>query len=711
MRARRAGLGRLAAVIAVLGALCAAPQVHAQQGGATPRPALVTGSTDLLGPGFRAPTGWTLAQEHISAGLARLRFTRPGGADVVVRITPRVAGERAFATTERFALVREGQFDANADPAAHALLTDIVAALRAHDDGGHRLPDRDPERPPLVVGPGASAGVSGGDQASQPRPGIARFASGAGEPPAPYAELQALVAELLLALFAIGLLVRALPTALATLWRLPERSAVFAVLGLATLARLLVPGSLVSMFMGYRQTNLALILDEIPRYGAGGHVLHHVALELLGVDHTSIFTLHRVLSAATLPMLVAWASLACARPGAATAAAVFAGTAPLLVQDAATESNLVPIVLALWSGGWLLWRWLRQGQALDLVAAAPAFGFAMVCRPEQLVVAPGFAIALVMASGERERLRRAAPALAAVGLLLGVLAYPHACNTLARSSELHSGFAPLLVMPIRLFIDNVVLWPSHFPIVTTVVAALGFYLGSSAERRRLGWLWVFLLLWGGVYTLDLPRISVPRLMAGSATIVCALAGVALPDLVATLRARDPARFARRRAWLLALWLLSALVTVPQLLRPSNQGLEEELFRRALALLPSEPACVLRLGDHDPPYGREVHRYHPDYLFRARGHHIHDLAVDPAAHRCRQTYALLGTRCYARDRQTPTEPGPNASCRGLRERMRLRPLWETRAPVQWDDPFDWWRQQEGFVVGVYQVEGPASGGGR
>lgn len=708
MRAHRS----VAALALLLAACCTAPLGMARPAAARTAavaaaaalPSPVTSAADLLGTEFQPGPGWSLADVSLGPGLARLRFEGPAGARLVVRVTPKVPGERAFASTAGYAVAHEGRLDAGADAAALALLAEVVAALRAHDDGSHTLPltGADGAGGGSSRGAAAGRGDASGSRPSPPR-GIARFAGGASQEVAPFATAQLWIAEALLALFALALLLRALPTALATLWRGPERRPVFVALGLAALGRLLVPSTLVTMFMGYRQTDLALLLEEIPRYGAGGHVLHHVALQVLGVDHESVATLHRLLAILTLPLLVAWVARFSARPGAATAAAVLVGSTPLLIHDAATESNLVPIVLALWTGGWLLWRWLQDGQRLDLLAAVPAFGFAMVSRPEQLVVAPGFAVALALASGERARLRRAVPLLATLALLLAALALPHAMNTIGRSTELHAGLAPLVWLPFRVFLDNIVFWPVHFPLLTTAVAALGLAFGWGAERRRLGWLWLWLLLWGGVYTLDLPRISVPRLMAGSATVVCALAAAALPELLTTLRDREPARFPRRRALLFAAWMLATAATVPVLLRPSNQRLEEAMFRRALALLPAEPACILRLGDHDPPYGREVHRYHPDYLFRARGHRVLDLRDGLAADGCSQTYALLGTRCYARDRATPTEKGPNQSCRELRERARLQPLWEERAPVQWDDPFDWWRQQDGFVVGFYRVE--------
>lgn len=720
MAARRRGGARSIGVAWLLLAACCVPSLCVAEPVARPEqptavsprpaglPAPVSCAADLLGPDFRPGAGWSLADLSLGPGLARIRFEGPAAARLVVRITPQIPGERAFASTARYAVAHEGRLDASADAAALRLLGEVVEALRAHDDGRHVLPSADAGGAAGRSHRGGAHGAGERSRSAQSPPrGIARFAGGASQEEAPLASAQLWIAEALLALFALALLLRALPTALGVLWRGPERRPVFLALAAAAVLRLLVPSSLVTMFMGYRQTDLALLLEEIPRYGAGGHVLHHVALQVLGVDHESVATLHRMLAVLTLPLLVAWVARFSSRQGSATAAAVFAGTAPLLVHDAATESNLVPIVLALWTGGWLLWRWLQDGRTLDLLAAAPAFGFAMVCRPEQLVVAPGFAVALALASGERARLRRAAPLLGTLALLLAALALPHALNTVERSTELHAGLAPLIWLPFRVFVDNIVFWPAHFPLVTTAIAALGLAFGWGAERRRLGWLWLFLLLWGGVYTLDLPRISVPRLMAGSATVVCALAAAALPDLLATLRDRNPGRFPRRRALLLAAWLLTTAATLPVLLRPSNQRLEETLFRRALGLLPPEPACILRLGDHDPPYGRQVHRYHPDYLFRARGHRVLDLRDDPGAARCTQTYALLGTRCYARDRETPTAPGPNQSCRALRERARLQPLWEERAPVQWDDPFDWWRQQEGFVVGFYRVEG---GGG-
>ncbi|MEY3012939.1 MAG: hypothetical protein RIT45_1674, partial [Pseudomonadota bacterium] len=648
----------------------------------------------LLGSGFDPGPGWTLQRAEFGPELARLHFRGPEGAALVARVSPLRPGERAFAASAHFAIAHEGQLDDTRDAAALALLRRVADAIRAADDGSVSLPAP-------VTAPDAVEG-------SRPPEGRARFAGGSGHEIAPLADFQLGVAALLLALVALALLLRALPTALAALWALPERVWVFGALAVAAALRLAVPSNLVTMFMGYRQTDSALLLADIPRYGAGVHLLHHLTLQVLPVDHESILSLHRVCAIATLPLVAAFVARLSGRPHAATAAAVLLGSAPLMIRDGATESNLLPVVLGLWIGLWLLRRALDGGGRLDALGALAGIGYAMIGRPEQLLVAPLLAAAVVVSAGT-DAFRRHRFALLGAGVMLAVLAVPHAVNTFGRSSELHSGLAPLLQFPFDMFMRNVVFWPTWFPAGITLAAIAAVALSAAPARRGQLALWAAALVWGGTYLVDLPHISVPRLMAGSATVVCAVAGVGVPLLRERLAA-----VASGRRWtvaVFAVWLLSAVATLPRVFEPSNQQLEEQLFREALRMLPPQPACVQRLGDHDPPYGREVHRYHPDYLFRAAGHRVLDLREDPARFGCRETFVLLGTRCYARDRDTPTQPGPNRSCRAVRARHRLVPLWEREQPVLWDDPFTWWRQQEHFRVGVYRIAGAASDGGR
>ncbi len=643
--------------------------------------------------------GWRLVDTTLGPQLARLRFGSDAGATLVVRITPRREGERAFAHSSHFAIAHEGALQGDRDAAALALMQRVVSAVQAADDGSVALP---------------AAVTAGTIQPRPPEPeGRARYAGGSGHTAAPMAALQLTVAALLLLLTALALVLRALPTALASLWAMPQRLGVATALAVAAGLRLVVPSDGVTMFMGYRQTDVALLRMDIPRYGAGVHLLHHLALQVLAVDHDSLVWVHRVCAILTLPLLVAFAARMSQRPSVPLAAAWMAGATPLLVHDSATESNLVPVVLSLWTAMWLLRRWLDHGQRIDALGGLAAVAYAMTCRPEQLLIAPLLAAAVVLVSAgnspSRFRPQHGLGALAA----LCVVAAPQAIHALGRSGELHSGLAPLKYLPFDVFMRNVVFWPAWFPAAITLSAGAAVLLSRGPARRGLLALWAVALLWGGTYLVDLPPISVPRLMAGSATLVCAVAATGVPLLLDSWSAWQ-ARLGVAGRWramgpglVVTVGLLSAAATLPRLLRPSNQQLEEQMFRAALRMLPPRPLCVQRLGDHDPPYGGEVHRYHPDYLFRAAGHRVLDLRDDPERAGCRETVVLLGTRCYARDRHTPTSVGPNQSCQAIRERFRLEPLWQAQAPVQWDDPFDWWRGQHRFVVGVYRVAGAAA----
>ena len=174
-------------------------------------------------------------------------------------------------------------------------------------------------------------------------------------------------------------------------------------------------------------------------------------------------------------------------------------------------------------------------------------------------------------------------------------------------------------------------------------------------------------------------------------------------MTATLLQRWPQRRATTAAVLLLLFGLSAAWTWPTVTQATTQDGEEVLMNAVTRVLPSRPVCVVRIGDFDPPAELQVHRYHPDYRWRSAGHRVLSI-TDALAGRgaCRETYFIQGLRCYARDRRLSGGPGLVRACAELHRRVRLVPRWRRTWRGHREDPFGWWRGQQSFDLGVYQI---------
>ena len=637
------------------------------------------------GAPFDPGAGWTWLSATPGPGHARLAFAHTTGVRLRVRLESPRRNKSAFAHSRSFAISHEGALDPNPAANAAALLRRVVAAVQAADPGGKSLgltPTDRHDRPQTQ-----------GHDVGHP------LAGGAGREPTPLDQVQLAVAGTLLLLAALALLSLAVPLVFRDLNALPERGWLLGVLIASAAARLVTEPRLVTMFMAYRQTDTALAFDVVPRYGAGAHVLHAALLRLGPVDHLTVIAGNTACALLTLPVLSAIAARLQPLPWAATAAAVATGLSPLLIRDARTESNLLPVQLALWSGGYLWLRWLKSGRRHEVIGAATLLLLAAVSRPEMVAVVPLAMLALAVASGGQARLRTSGALLATLTAVGVVVVAPHVVHIIGQSGQLHDGLRPLRWIATDMFARNVAMRPLWFPVGVTLVATSALWLPAHAPRRAARALWALALLWGATYLVDLPEISVPRLYAGSVTTLSLAAAIG----AAALLSRWPQRRRRAAACLCVLFAASAAVTVHTVFRPTNQDLEERVLRKLTSHLPAHPACVLRLGDADPPAPGDVHRYHPDYPWRAAGHRVFDLRdLQSAQDSCREVYAVQGLRCYARSRHSAQKTGLVAACRRLQRDANLVPLWGERVPVGEEDPFYWWRGQQTFDVGVFRV---------
>ena len=483
---------------------------------------------------------------------------------------------------------------------------------------------------------------------------------------------------------------------------------------------------LVMVFKGYALTTAAADLVAVPRYGAGGLVLHRAVLGLVGVDHVNLVALHTILGVFGAVALIAL--LARFRParGAVGVAALLLALTPLLIKDHRSESLLVLTTAALWPAA-LLWdRWLLERGRLDGLGATLLVALAAMTRPEMVVIAPLLLAALLWVRGGLPRARWlwVLPLLA----LYAALVTPHTLHIVAATAEqAASGALPAMEGALleRLLRGGVfygaIFEPSLFPLLATALAAAALLLRPSADGaadRRLAWaLWLVAGVWMVVVRVDMPRTSIPRLHAPAAALICLAAGLGAANLLQRpdlLGLRVPRRLL---ALGLALGLLaSAAGTVAPLWRTTNEDEAEAFLRLAMAALPEAQVCLLRLdGEDEPPPGK-VHRDFPDYLALppVRNDRLFGLAGWQRAGRpecAGGVWFVHGLRCYARaDGQRPEggakardDAGPIAACAGLLQDGPWQTVLQRDVPNHGDNEFGYYPDDLTFRLGLYRLQ--------
>lgn len=502
------------------------------------------------------------------------------------------------------------------------------------------------------------------------------------------------------------------------------------------LLRVLLPHRPVMHYMGYRMTQLAAVLDEIPKYGPGSLALHHLLFQLTGPSHRAVMMLNAFLGG--LAPLAGAALLA--RLGADRVATILGGAfmalVPLLIKDSTSESLGVPMLFWTLSGLVLLLRARVHMDALSLLLGVLHLALAVMSRPEAVLLVPLAALLLTALTpsrgpslshaGKNRAFLVAMLASAAFVLLLGILRI--AQGTVAVEAELARGNTPDMLTldglrsTIRgLVFRNAAFWPSLFPTIVSVMA-LGAPLalaGHSRPRREsvvCGVLVGIALAWIAVSQLDLPYVSIPRVQApGLAFLVLAAAwgASALIGLPAFARMTRTIRSLIIGIAIVSI-VVSAAATVPVLWARNAADEEESLLRDAYQSLPDEPVTLVRRSYRDPP--REpIHLYWPDYFSHPpfRDDRVMDIASfleDPPMDR--QVFFLMGVRCHLR---ACDQSGIHPGCAEISSRFRLEPVVERDVPIhrlpidrQTTEPlrdmdFGWCYGSEGPLrIGLYRV---------
>lgn len=547
------------------------------------------------------------------------------------------------------------------------------------------------------------------------------------------------------ALVCVAASLPALALALRGLRRAPRpwRQALFGLTFLGFVLRAFTPERWVMFYTGYELLDAAVLLEEnsplLAKYGEATFIVHNLARQFarpLGFsDFDTWVWVNRLHGAAIIPLA---AALTRATGGTWRAAAITAGaiaTTPLLIRDAATESQLV-MVTAWLVGGATLWAralggWALGARALGArtlgsntlamktsasippaVGAVALFGAALNGRPEALVLVP--VLLLVLAWLVRASARQARAPIAVTVLLLLVCAGLRGWQLKAGlATQAGLGNTPKLfeVGPITLaitaltdgvFRKSLLLLPEWTPALLPIFAASGLWARrahgrTDARRATAAWL-LFAFLIQSVATLDLPWLSLSRVQAPAlvwAAIACGIGAdrhltQATKRLATWLGQGTSDEVHHRRALRglsvagLMLWSLSITLTMPALSRTTVADTEHELIRFAYDHLQPGETLAYRSWDDAPD-----ERLHLHFPRQARPRHTQITHLDgvEAARRLdprRRTLVLLGTRCHMRRCDAPSE---HPACVRIRKRYKLIPLMEREVRPQ-SGPLPW-----------------------
>ena len=384
---------------------------------------------------------------------------------------------------------------------------------------------------------------------------------------------------------------------------------------------------------------------------------------------------------------------------------------PVLVRHHRSETAFV-VAFAAWLVGAASWsRWLRSGRLGYAWLAVAPLAAAAYTRPAFLVAAPVTLWALARWVPDVRTTRRPRGALVA---LLWVLV-PHAlwlfAGAMSRGDrgDLPSAVAPmfLLRLPVMLLGMNLAAWPHVFPVALT---ALGVW--AAWRGRRLGDTQVTALCKASLCVgaaliatgmVDPVVVSMPRLQAPWLGLWAACA-------TAVTTVAVPAGHVR---YAVAVFLLTALATVPWLFRAENADHEDVMLRRVAVELAGKRGTLHWL-DYGDAGADKVSRHYPRWRFRRPNAALslrplrdlpqaYDRGATPSDAEPR--WVFLGVRCFARHR-APNSAAPSAfehdACARTRRRVDLAPIFQAAVVNRGDVHFPWWPRQPTLQIGLYRL---------
>lgn len=474
--------------------------------------------------------------------------------------------------------------------------------------------------------------------------------------------------------------------------------------GFALLAHLLAPARMVMVFGGYDLTT-HLVDGLIPRYGAGALWTYGPWLWTFGHDHAVIQLANRLLG--WLLVVVAWdlgRQLYPSRPRALAIAAWAMALMPVIWRAHSSESIVVGPALFLL----LAMRALSAGKEARPGEAALWGVAAATARPEVALVVCMLPLWVVLSRLRWPRAPLATCVTAAAGYLLIAV---HLVSVISTARELSaSGALPALDNPVIVALGSL-LWVGIFanvsftPLGLTPLLVTGV-IGSLKTRRALATLGVA-LLWVVLTSVDLVEVSVPRLHVPALLLTLPLVGFGWEWLESRVA---KGRGARGKLVMAAALLVTGCgYNAYQMFGPTNEDVEEGIWREAIDRLPVEARCLAVMGYGDPPPAEKTPRHNPLYLLRDRHPHVQVSHLDgiPEAVGCEgQHYALIGLRCYA-DLREDGRPQPQGNqplpvCARALEEHVIAPVFERYVTNHGDQAFELYPTGTDLRVGLFRV---------
>ncbi len=478
----------------------------------------------------------------------------------------------------------------------------------------------------------------------------------------------------------------------------------WALLGAGVLLRLVMPHRMIEMGIGYQ---LARFAEELilPRYGAGTTTLHHGLFQVFGADHMTMIWAHKVIGCLTLPIACAVGVRLLAGLGQRGLAPLWAAAlalTPMLVRSDITESNLVPVLLAVWVS---LAAWHGARGPLRLIGTASAIAFAALSRPEMMVVAPGLWLLLERpwrCRGSDGRDAMVVVALLVTPIVFQALFIQEVVAWETAQASLHLRSSGLWDKLPQVLLSNGLLDPAISPLLTLVLGVAALFAFRPARWTR----WALALgglAWTYVYAVDLSLASIPRLH---------VVGLLAFSLLASATAAKVLELHQQiGVAVIGLWALSAAGGYATLWVPTNEDTQDALYDELADTLPrADPYVLAVVGRADAPDqpGHYTHRHIPIYRFRDG--RVSDLGRIPNHLGGEATvYYFQGPGCYAQlNRALSEDSGILRACRAVHDTFELTPLWTRKVPSHGNPVHQhllyYAEADTEFEVGLWRVEG-------
>jgi hypothetical protein len=495
------------------------------------------------------------------------------------------------------------------------------------------------------------------------------------------------------------------------------RILVFLATALVIAIQLLVPSQLVTVFAGYGSVAEAYAFQPVLKYGAATTALYGPLLHLYPASIQVIVAANTILGLMGAFCLVALAvRLAGSARGWTTILAVLLiGLAPVLLRDRATESVLVPVQF--WIAACLvhLHVYLNSARSLHLLGALVHGALALHGRPEAFLILPILAGAVLVLPRQGTGIPR--KHLLMAGALLVLLALPRIITLIEFISHAsRSGDVPGLATGDidgfwAAFQHKNSLWiPEIFNPVVVIIALIAPFIVERKRRWSLVMVWLAIILWQALSTLDLPDVSISRVQAPALSWVLMLATIPF------LMTQNKKPFWQRWSVVAAcIAMIPVGLSVGALWAPTNAQAFDRFWQNALPQLPvtKKKRCVVALSMSDPPRDI-VTRLYPltSIAIRSNGlesYGISTFLADPGASQrsgCEPLY-LVGPQCYARffgfEGRRPARIEEHPLCRRMREAVTLHPIYEARFLNTGNADFPFYGVSSTLTYGLYRPE--------